>query len=167
MTKSLLSSLKRSFKPQGEVEALPKPDLSRVLKTPKGTHAPVNDIVEPSELQPTETVEAKSWLTQDVSALRTALDAFSAEPENSAHRRGLFLCAHNLRGAAEPLGNPDVARLATSLCRLIEACASDTADLSLASLHVQAIGAAAEGEEGSELAQSVCVALEDSVRNRG
>ena len=169
MAKSLLSSLKKKFGASSEEQAVPAPDLSRVLKPslPKASRVAASE-TPPSSLEPEQSSEEiqESWLSADVSALRDALAAFRQEPNRPATRRTLFLCAHNLRGAAEPLGNPDVARLATSLCRLIESCGSAESDLNLANLHVRAIGAAAAGEDGSDASSAVCVALEDSVRNR-
>lgn len=168
MAKSLLSSLTRSFGAKTEEEKLPTPDLARVLKPTKAkSSVPVKPAPTPVEETPESNQDKEeSWLTQDVAALTDALSAFVDEPNEPARRRALFLCAHNLRGAAEPLGNPHVARIAGSLCRLIEASGSGQRDLNLAELHVRAIGAAANGEEGSEVSSSVCVALEDSVRNR-
>ena len=171
MAKSLLSSLKKKFRSSGEEQTVPTPDLSRVLKasasTPKGTTQAVADLPTAAPEPSSGGSEPESsWLSADVSALQDALAAFREEPNTPTNRRALFLCAHNLRGAAEPLGNPDVARLATSLCRLIESCGSAESDLNLANLHVCAIGAAAAGEDGSDASTAVCVALEDSVRNR-
>lgn len=171
MAKSFLSSFKKKFRASSEEHTVPTPDLSRVLnaspsransETPPLTAPPSSE----QEFSPEEKETETSWLSADVSALQDALAAFREEPNTPTKRRALFLCAHNLRGAAEPLGNPDVARLATSLCRLVESCGSAESDLNLANLHVRAIGAAAAGEDGSDVSSAVCVALEDSVRNR-
>lgn len=173
MAKSLLSSLKQTFNPAREDPSVPTPDLSRVLKAPKARPAPVQ-VEPPKEAEASQVPESdasefqgENWLAQDISSLQDALNAFREEPNEPRCRRALFLCAHNLRGAAEPLGKPNVSRMATSLCRLIEASGSAPSDLHLADLHVQAIRAAADGTNDNETTSAVCVALEDSVRNRG
>ena len=166
MSKSFISSLKRTFKSPLEDEAVPTPDLSRVIKHFEDARDTAQSPAE-SAAPERDALPVNDWLSQDVATINASFKAFAEAPENAALRRALFLSAHNLRGAAEPMGNPDVARLAASLCKLVEIYETSAADLALAQLHVQAIGAAASGEEGSETTSAVCVALEDNVRRLG
>ena len=159
---------------------LPTPDLSRIFKSPSpakaesGKIAPeADDVVadEPVGLAddgpsaPTE-ADLTAWLQRDVSALKTAFDTYAQRVSSKDARRQLFIASHKLRGTAEPFGNPVLGRLAGSLCNLLERTDSDEPVVALANLHVEAMRAAmvtGESAASDELAQTVCVALEDQV----
>lgn len=142
-------------------DALPTPDLSRIfpeLRQKQPTPEP-----ETSSNEPSEPDLPGDWLQNDVAALRAACSAAAAIPDK-AKLHALFLCAHNLKGAAAPLGHPAVSRIAASLCRILEARGEDAPRDPLTRLHIDAIAAAAQGGASADaLADAVCVALEDRV----
>lgn len=149
-------------------DAVPTPDLSRIfpeLRAAKAAEAAA--AVSPHDHSAAgpdapEGLDA-DWLRRDIAALRAAHADALASPEQPA-LRALFLCAHNLKGAAEPLGHPAVSRLAASLCRILEARGANAPADPLTGLHIDAMTAAAHGGDAAEaLADAVCVALEDRV----
>jgi chemotaxis protein histidine kinase CheA len=86
-----------------------------------------------------ETLKAEfgDWIAADVQMLAASRDAFLAEP--SQERQGdLYRASHDLRGQARTFEFPLVERIATSLCRLLDApVASKT--MTLVDAHVGAI----------------------------
>ena len=84
-------------------------------------------------------VEFQDWLASDVGALGGCRDAFAAAP-SSETRENLFRAAHDLKGQAETFGYPMIARVASSLTRLIDSTnVSADVPLSLVDAHVAAI----------------------------
>ncbi len=80
-----------------------------------------------------------AWLREEVEALREACgvavqDAFSRES-----RQGIFLSAHTLKGQAATFGYPQIAQLATLLCRLLDQWQSVPEFMALTPALVQAI----------------------------
>lgn len=144
-------------------DALPPPDLSRIFPERRQT-SPAPQAPESAARAPAESdFLPHDWLQKDLCALRAALSGAVAAP-SKANLHALFLCAHNLKGAAAPLGHPAVSRIAASLCRILEARGEDAPDDPLTRLHIDAIAAAANGGASAErLADAVCVALEDRV----
>ena len=114
-----------------------------------------------------EGFDAAQWLQRDVGALNDAFEMFTFAPNRSSYVQELYRAAHNLRGTAEPCGAPVIARLAASLCDLVDGRSGLDGDVALVNLHVQAIRAAEmAGNAADPLADAVCVALEDQVRTK-
>lgn len=185
------SFLKRVFsrtpKKQNEPET-PTVDISRVIPEYAGSPqtTPVEANVSETEASsatppaatdvPEEKAEAAvdalsaqhdEWAQADLNALQ---DAWTTAQENLETMSGLHevrLAAHNLKGMATNYGHPAMARLATSLCALLEAeTGPETAGL--INLHVEACRAAYHesrtGDGSDAIAQSVCAALETQVK---
>ncbi|MEL6955833.1 MAG: hypothetical protein AAFO88_04255 [Pseudomonadota bacterium] len=113
--------------------------------------------------------ERAAWLERDVVAVKEAFDTYTQRVASPDARRAVFIASHNLRGTATPFGNPVLERLAGSLCTLLEKTSADEPVVALANLHVEAMRAAlvaGPGAASDELAQSVCVALEDQVKSK-
>ncbi len=164
-------------KPMSSPE-VPTPDLSRVLKPQSQPHtqakpsetqvSPRPDTPAPAPEEPVaeKEMDPKAWLERDVATLSEAFDTFAQRVSSADARRQFFIASHNLRGTATPLGNPVLERLAASLCKLLEETDDRAPVTALANLHVGAMRAALVAGSGSasdDLAQAVCVALEDQV----
>lgn len=138
---------------------------TQTVEAAQVSQAPAPERVDDPEPSLAETVPTEAWLTRDIDALSQAWSDFATRPTHADVRRRLFICAHNLKATAAPFGAPAVARLATSLSRLLEHADTHAPIVSIVNLHVQAVQAA--GSSGSaaadDLAQAVCVALEDQV----
>ena len=80
----------------------------------------------------------QSWIGDDVEKLASARDAFAKEPTELA-REGLFRSSHDLKGQGMTFGFPVVARVAASLCRMLDAVKLKTIPLGLVDAHVDAI----------------------------
>ena len=81
--------------------------------------------------------EFGDWIAADVQMLATSRDAFLADP--NAERQGdLYRASHDLRGQARTFEFPLVERVATSLCRLLDAPGAAKATM-LVDAHVGAI----------------------------
>jgi hypothetical protein len=81
------------------------------------------------------------WLKKDIAALVDARAAYLADrtADNSGR---LFRASHDIKGQAATFDYPLVARIAASLCRLLEtASAPDAVQLPLIDVHVNAISA--------------------------
>lgn len=83
--------------------------------------------------------EFSDWLTKDIEALYAAFKVFSATP--TADNAGvLFRAAHDLKGQATTFEYPLVARVASSLARLMDGMKVwEDAPLPLVAAHVDAI----------------------------
>ncbi len=180
----MIKKLLRSFagKPN-EAETLPPPDLSRIFpdqRRPTGqtnAHSPAGSAIEPrrptgdtGEDATSDAADFSDWLAGDIEQLRDNFKALMALPTAPSRIRALFLTAHNLRGTAEPYGYPVIGRICTSLCRLLETVEDASEELALINLHVEAASAAARSggsEAGDELAETVCLALEQKVARHG
>lgn len=177
----MLNKLLKSRRTNTELtNEAPTPDLSRIFKPGK---LPSEKDVEPVEVErhaqdavkveeqdeSVPEVDREAWLKRDVDTLKSAFDGYAQRVSSKDARRQLFIASHNLRGTAEPFGNPVLGRLAASLCNLLENSADDEPVVALANLHVEAMRAAAvtgPSAASDELAQTVCVALEDQVQTK-
>lgn len=63
--------------------------------------------------------EFGDWIAADVAALAEACDGFKADT-GAERRDALFRAGHDLRGQALTFGFPLVARVAASLCKLLD-----------------------------------------------
>ncbi len=79
-----------------------------------------------------------AWIGDDVEKLATARDAFAREKTGVA-RDTLFRSSHDLKGQGQTFGFPFVARVAASLCRLLDGIAPDQIPVGLLDAHVDAI----------------------------
>jgi hypothetical protein len=77
--------------------------------------------------------EFGAWIGADVARLVECRDAFAKHGGSAAHRE-LFRASHDLKGQALTCDFPLVARIAASLCHLLEQ--TETAPLSLVDAHV-------------------------------
>ena len=86
-------------------------------------------------------VEFSDWMAKDLVRLGEAYDAFAAD--RSAARAGdLFRAGHDLKGQATTFEYPLIARVASSLSKLIDELGSpDKIPLALVQAHVEAIQA--------------------------
>ncbi len=80
----------------------------------------------------------QSWVGDDVEKLATARDTF-AKDRSELSREALFRCSHDLKGQGQTFGFPFVARVAASLCRLLEGVPLKSIPVSLLDAHVDAI----------------------------
>ncbi|MGD0865633.1 MAG: Hpt domain-containing protein [Rhizomicrobium sp.] len=81
--------------------------------------------------------EFANWINDDLRRLIDARDAFFAEPGEETQEI-LFRMGHDLKGQALTFGYPLAARVAASLCRLLDG-RNATAELPLVDAHVEAI----------------------------
>ena len=107
------------------------------------------------------------WANNDIENLRAAWANIRGHEDLGGQLDDLNLVAHNLKGMAATYGHPAIARIASSLCTLLESDHANTQH-ALINLHVEACRAAQLHAEGSgasdQIAQSVCVALEAQVK---
>ena len=82
--------------------------------------------------------EFTDWIGDDIDKLATARDTFAALA-NEESRGDLFRASHDLKGQGLTFGFPFVARIATSLCKMLENTAADAVPLRLVDAHVNAI----------------------------
>ena len=83
--------------------------------------------------------EFTDWLASDVTRLAECRDKLAKSP-NAATRSDLFRAAHDLKGQAATYEYPMIARIASSLTKLIESTdASRDVPLGLIDAHVAAI----------------------------
>ncbi len=83
--------------------------------------------------------EFRGWVGDDVNRLVECRDRFAAE-QSVAARDGLFRAGHDIKGQAATFEYPLIARIAASLCKLIEELKSPEAlPLALVDAHVDAI----------------------------
>jgi chemotaxis protein histidine kinase CheA len=82
--------------------------------------------------------EFTGWLGNDIEKLVVARDTFAALA-NDESRADLFRTSHDLKGQGLTFGFPFVARVATSLCKLLDNAAKDAVPLRLVDAHVNAI----------------------------
>ncbi len=84
-------------------------------------------------------VEFSDWIAKDIARLGEAYDAFVAD-KSAACAGDLFRASHDLKGQATTFEFPLIARVAASLCKLMDALEShDAVPLQLADAHVNAI----------------------------
>ncbi len=83
--------------------------------------------------------EFQDWVSADVAKLGEARDRF-AEQRSKKTAGQLFRASHDIKGQAATFNFPLIARVAVSLCKLIEESRSlDALPLNLIDAHVQAI----------------------------
>jgi chemotaxis protein histidine kinase CheA len=80
--------------------------------------------------------EFKDWINADVDHLVEARDTYVAAPDQKT-RAALYRASHDLKGQALTFEHPFVARVASSLCNLLDGAADAT--VSLINAHVDAI----------------------------
>ena len=78
------------------------------------------------------------WIGSDIEKLAVARDTFAALA-NEESRENLFRASHDLKGQGLTFGFPFVARVATSLCKLLDSAKADAIPLRLVDAHVNAI----------------------------
>jgi chemotaxis protein histidine kinase CheA len=83
-------------------------------------------------------VNFQNWIGDDVEKLAAARNVFAKEP-NELGREGLFRAGHDLKGQGQTFGFPFVARVAASLCRMLEGVSLANVPLGLVDAHVDAI----------------------------
>lgn len=81
--------------------------------------------------------EFSGWINGDVAALVEACDAYKAA-DTADTRDALYRASHDLRGQALTFGFPLVARVATSLCKMLDGH-NLSVPLNLIDAHVSAI----------------------------
>jgi len=84
-------------------------------------------------------VEFVDWIAGDIARLGGTCEAFAAVRDQATHD-DLFRASHDLKGQAATFEYPLVARVASSLCKLIDELKSpETIALSVIEAHVDAI----------------------------
>ena len=169
-----------------ETKQMATPDISRVIKMPPAPPATVAEVPAPppaTELEP-EAGDPNELADRAEAAVDAMASQFDAWMEADLHRlmdawqeakqagampdayRTVFMCAHNIRGAAGSYGYPAISRLCGSLCTLL----SEThpgENAALINLHIEACRAAfigaGKGDTSQSMADAVCDALEQSV----
>ena len=157
-------------------QALPPPDISRVIKpaapaySATFTEEATESLVADAERAVDNLSEQfEMWMRRDLESLRaTWADAQQPEATAEDYRR-LYTAAHNITGAAPSYGFPAVARLSKSLCLLLSQTRPGE-NTPLINLHVEAcraaIAAGPEGDASHSVADAVCEALERRVATR-
>ncbi len=77
--------------------------------------------------------EFHDWINADVARLVEARDGYKAQQNDETHG-ALYRAAHDLKGQALTFEHPFVARVASSLCRLLD---GPSAPMGLVSAHVE------------------------------
>jgi len=80
----------------------------------------------------------QNWIGDDVEKLAATRDAFAQKPDVTA-RDALFRGSHDLKGQGQTFGFPFVARVAASLCHLLEGVEIAAIPIALLDAHVDAI----------------------------
>ena len=80
--------------------------------------------------------EFHDWINADVAKLVAAHETFKAAPDETA-RGGLYRSSHDLKGQALTFEHPFVARIASSLCKLLDGRTS--VPMTLIDAHVNTI----------------------------
>ena len=84
-------------------------------------------------------VEFSDWIAKDIARLGQAYDAFAAD-RSEARAGDLFRAGHDLKGQATTFEYPLIARVASSLSKLMDELGShDRIPLTLVQAHVDAI----------------------------
>ncbi|MFD0987014.1 Hpt domain-containing protein [Methyloligella solikamskensis] len=107
----------------------------------------------------------RSWLGEEVQALVEACRAAEAEDFSVQSRQGIYLSAHTLKGQAGTLGQPQIAKLAGSLCKLLSHWVPNEAHIELAAEHVAAIDGVYRRHD-PDIADRVAYALVDEMTRR-
>jgi len=107
----------------------------------------------------------RAWLGEEVGALVEACRAAETEDFSVQSRQGIYLSAHTLKGQAGTLGQPQIAKLAASLCRLLSHWVPNDAHVELAAEHVAAIDGVYRRHD-PEIADRVAQALVSEMDRR-
>ncbi len=84
-------------------------------------------------------IEFSDWIAKDIARLAEACEAFAAD-SRAARAEDLFRASHDLKGQAATFEFPLISRVASSLCKLLDALKSpETLPLPLLNAHVDAI----------------------------
>lgn len=156
----LVNTLKSKVLASQSSNAVPTPDISRVIKDrPFPGDAQYGEAGDEAAM---DAPEFRDWLSRDLNLLYTSWTRVKADSDESAWR-AFSTAAHNLHGAAASYGYPSIARLCGSLDRLLGDGNKDAG--ALINLHIEACKAAARLPAGAEDATSkaVCDALEAQV----
>ena len=108
--------------------------------------------------------EFTDWINDDVKRLGECREAFAKAPGKET-KDALYRTSHDLRGQAVSFGYPLAARIAASLCKLIEA-GNAHAQLPLAEAHVHAIRVIVRDnlkQNATEIAEQLAKELEARV----
>lgn len=181
MIVKLLNNLSKIGKSNRQAAPLPTPDISRVLRsappapeTEKGSallltqHASLLS-ANAEEAIASLATEFEGWMRNDLSQLCAAWEK-ARQPDSDAEAyRAVYICAHNIRGAATSYGYPAASRLCGSLCSLLSA-SQPGENGALINLHIEAcraaVAAGPEGEGSASIADAVCEALERRVAQK-
>ena len=109
-------------------------------------------------------LEFTNWINEDVKRLGECRDAFAKAP-NKNTKDAFFRAGHDLKGQADTFGYPLAARIASSLCKLLEA-KNARAMLKLVDAHVDAIRVIVRDklkENANEIAEQLANELETRV----
>jgi HPt (histidine-containing phosphotransfer) domain-containing protein len=69
--------------------------------------------------------EFDGWMAKEVERLTRARDAVAAEGINAGSRANIYIASHDIKGEAATFGYPLAARVAESLCHLLDGVADD------------------------------------------
>tara|TARA_R110002020_G_scaffold316899_2_gene532308 strand:- start:115317 stop:115901 length:585 start_codon:yes stop_codon:yes gene_type:complete len=169
-----------------ETKQIVTPDISRVIKKPPAPPVMAAEIPAPAPIPAREPERADpndladraeaavdamasqfdAWMEADLHRLVDAWQQAKQPDATPEGYRTIFMCAHNIRGAAGSYGYPAISRLCGSLCALL----SEThpgENAALINLHIEACRAAfigaGKGDTSQSMADAVCDALEQSV----
>ncbi len=107
----------------------------------------------------------RAWLGEEVEALVEACNAAETEDFSVQSRQGIYLSAHTLKGQAATLGQPQIAKLAASLCRVLSHWMPNEAYTELTAEHVAAIDGVYRRHD-PEIADRVAQALVQEMNRR-
>ncbi|ODA68222.1 Hpt domain protein [Methyloligella halotolerans] len=107
----------------------------------------------------------RAWLGEEVQALVEACRAAETEDFSIESRQGIYLSAHTLKGQASTLGQPQIAKLAASLCRLLGHWRPSEDYRELAAEHVAAIDGVYRRND-PEIANRLAYALVQEMNRR-
>ena len=107
--------------------------------------------------------EFTDWINADVRKLCECRDGFAKEP-NTDRQGDLYRAGHDLKGQALTFGYPMAARIASSLCKLLDG--NSHAPLTLIDAHVDAIRVIVRQsvkDDGDRIANMLAAELEGRV----
>lgn len=124
-------------KPQQPIEVFMPPNVLKQKVGGTSVSIDMSAVKRAEQALETLKTEFGDWIAADVQMLSASRDAFAAEA--SPERQGdLYRASHDLRGQARTFEFPLVERVATSLCRLLDAPGAAKA-IALVDAHVGAI----------------------------
>lgn len=124
---------------QHPIELFMPPNTLKAKVGGAGTGLDMAAIMRAEAAVDTLKAEFNDWAGSDVAALGGARDSFAANPSPET-AGALFRASHDIKGQAATFDFPLIARIAVSLCKLIEELkASEALPLALVDAHVAAI----------------------------